>query len=169
MASRTHASIHELMSIYVQRHGVPMTLVEVAKKQKREADRAAKNKGDDNLKYDAVWAVFDIDEHPNIPGAVQMARDNGVEVAISNPSFELWLLLHFRESPGMKGRKAVTQLLKKHVVDYDKQVDYERYRDGYGQAVTRAKRLDELAAAAGTPGCNPTTGVYKLTESIRVK
>jgi ATP phosphoribosyltransferase regulatory subunit HisZ len=37
-----------------------------------------------------------------------------------------------------------------HVEDYDKQVNFERYSDGYGQAAVRAKRLDELATAAGT-------------------
>ena len=149
-------------------HGVPRTVVEVAKTGKKEAEKAAKNEGDDNLKYDQVWAVFDVDEHPQIPDAMQMVRDNGIELAISNPSFELWLLLHFRDSPGMKGRKAIANLLKKHVKDYDKHVDYEGdYQDGYATAVARAKRLDEQAAADGEPGRNPTTGAYRLTESIR--
>ncbi len=148
--------------------GVPKPLVNEAKRLKKKADTAAKKERDDNLKYDAVWAVFDVDVHPHISEAQQMAQASGIELAISNPSIELWLLLHFRASPGMKDRKVLTSLLKSHVEDYDKHVDYARhYKDGYEKAVTRAKALDKLADAANSPGCNPTTGVHKLTESIR--
>ncbi len=79
--------------------------------------------GDENLKYDSVWAVFDVDGN---------------------------------------------QTSEKHVKDYDKHVEFERFKDGYAEAVTRAMRLDEPASAVAEPGRNPTTGVYKLTESIRV-
>ena len=64
-------------------HGVPRTLVETAKRYKREAELEAKRKRDDNLSFDAVWCVFDVDEHPGVPDAAQMARDNGIELAIS--------------------------------------------------------------------------------------
>ena len=30
----------------------------------------------------------------------EMARDNGILLAISNPCIEFWLLLHFRDNPG---------------------------------------------------------------------
>jgi hypothetical protein len=148
-------------------HGVPRTLVEAAKKRKKDAESAARQEKDENLKFDAVWCVFDVDEHPHIPDATQMAHDNGIGLAISNPSFELWLLLHFRESPGMKDRQAVKALLKKFVDNYDKHVNYADYQKGYEDAVKRAMRLEKVASRASTPGCNPTTGVAKLTESIR--
>ena len=113
------------------KHGVPKTLVELAKDEKKRSEKAAKREGDENLKFDSVWAVFDVDDHPHIPDAIQMARDNKIELAISNPSFELWLLLHFRESPGMKNRKSVNRLLKTYLQNYDKVVDYNRdYRAG---------------------------------------
>jgi len=81
-------------------HGVPMTLVETAKGYKSEAEEEAAREKDDNLAYDSVWCVFDIDEHPHVPEARQMARDSGIYLAVSNPCFELWLLLHFRDNPG---------------------------------------------------------------------
>jgi RloB-like protein len=149
-------------------HGVPKTLVELGKKAKKEADKAAKAEEDDNLRFDSVWAVFDIDEHPHIGDAVQMARDNGIDLAISNPSFELWLLLHFRDSPGMKGRKEMTRILKKYVADYDKHVDYDLYKAGYTAAVTRAVKLETLVLGDNKHETNPTTGVHRLTESIRI-
>ena len=92
--------------------GVPQSVVEAAKRLKREAERQAKREKDDNIRYDFVWCVFDIDDHPNIASASQMARDSGIELAISNPSFELWLLLHFRDNPGMQHRNQITRLLR---------------------------------------------------------
>jgi len=153
--------------LIAREHGVPKTLVETAKEYKSMAEADAKRKRDENLAYDSVWCVFDVDEHPHIPDARQMARDNDIELAISNPCFELWLLLHFRESPGMQHRHKLREILVRHVPGYDKEVDYAIYSDGYPQAVKRATRLATTAAGAGEPGRNPSTDVYKLTEIIR--
>jgi hypothetical protein len=151
-------------------HGVPKTLVATAKKYKTTRKEEAKRERDENLAYDAVWCVFDVDDHPQIGEAKEMARDNGIEVAMSNPSFELWLLLHFRENPGMQPRDKVRAMLKEYVQDYDKHVDYSRtYSTGYSEAARRAERMDNAAEEQGDAGRNPTTQVYKLTELIRMK
>lgn len=57
-------------------------------------------------------------------------------------------------------------MLKTHVADYDKKVDFGIYKDGYTKAVERARSLAKLADSIGEPGRNPTTGVYELTEKI---
>ena len=147
--------------------GVPKTIVDLAKDEKEANERRANRARDENIRYDEVWCVFDVDQHPRIPDAKQMARDNGIEVAISNPCIELWLLLHFAEQPGMQDRRRMRKILKQHVPDYDKHVDYARYAGGYKAAVDRARRLDESARADNDEGRNPTTGVWRLTESIR--
>lgn len=147
-------------------HGVPKTVVEVAKKLKKDAQQRAKREKDDNIAYDAVWCVYDRDDHPNLAEAGQMAQDNGSLVVLSNPCIELWLLLHFRESPGMQSRQKVSRMLEEYVPSYDKHVSYETYAPGYPEAVQRAKRLDRLAQDAGESGRNPTTGVYQLTQQI---
>lgn len=149
--------------------GVPMTLVKTAKQYKQEAKQDAAREKDENLAYDSVWCMFDIDEHPNVGNAKEMARDNNIDLAISNPCIELWLLLHFRDNPGMQHRDKIEQMLKKHVPGYNKTVDYDKYSNGYSQAVSRAERMDNLAIEADEPGRNPTTGVYELTELIRTK
>lgn len=48
--------------------------------------------------YDRVWAVFDKDDFPakDFNKAIEMAQNNGVEVAWSNEAFELWYLYHFQ-------------------------------------------------------------------------
>ena len=147
--------------------GVPKTIVEFAKDRKIEAEEQARGAKDDNLRYDEVWCVFDFDEHPNIPDAKQMARDNGIELAVSHPCFELWLWLHFAEQPGMRDRHDLQRMMKQHIPNYDRHVDYSDCSAGYDAAVKRSSRLDENAALDHDEGRNPTTGVWRLTESIR--
>lgn len=146
--------------------GVPLTVVTTARDQMQEAKKAAVKEKDDNLEYDSVWAVIDVDEHPNMSDAIQMARDNGVQLAISNPNFELWLLLHFREHPGAQHRDVVKKLLTGFLKDYDKHVDYKHCEAGYAEAVKRASRLGTCDLQKCLPGPNPSTGVHALTESI---
>jgi RloB-like protein len=51
-------------------------------------------------KYDAVWLVFDLDDTPHsiFDNAIASAvsKRNRFLCAWSNPQFELWLLLHFK-------------------------------------------------------------------------
>jgi hypothetical protein len=135
--------------------------------EKRSAEKDAKRKGDDNLQYDQVWCVFDIDNHPHVEEAKLLAFQHGIDVAISNQSFELWLLLHHRDSPGAQNRKDLLHLLKLHIPDYDKHVDYLKdFHAGYSDAKRRAQALCDSAKADSEAGRNPTTTVYRLTREI---
>ena len=106
----------------------PKSLVQVAKDRKKDAEKKSKKQEDDNLAYDQVWCLHDIDEHPpdKITGAKDMARDNGIHLAVSNPCIELWLYLHF-ENTGLIHRDNLEKLLKKHIPQYDKHVKFEDY------------------------------------------
>ncbi len=147
--------------------GVPRTLVEKAKQRKHAAETEARRKQDDNLAFDEVWCVHDIDDHPRLDEARVMARDNGIKLAVSSPSFELWLVLHFRDSPGAQHRDRMVAILRKFLPSYDKHVEFGCLADGYSDAVARARRLDRVANDDGESGRNPTTGVWRLTESIK--
>ncbi len=146
--------------------GVPRTIIQFAKSRRRDAEKRARRENDDNLRYDTVWCVFDVDDHPNIADATQMAFDNGLECAISNPCFELWLWLHLGEQPGMRHRHELSNLIKTCLPYYDKHVNFEDFAQGYHDAVKRAARLAADAEADDEPYRNPTTGVYRLTERI---
>ena len=147
--------------------GVPRSVVETAKKMKSEADGRAAAEKDDNLRYDEVWCVFDFDEHPNVGNTKQMAKDNGIKLAISNPCIELWLWLHFADQPGMQHRHDMQRRLKEHVPGFDKHVAFAAYAAGYDAARKRAEQLETAAEAAGEADRNPSTGFWRLTESIR--
>jgi len=144
----------------------PKRIVEAAKSRNDNASGEARRLRDGNARFDEVWCVFDRDEHPSFDAARVMARDNKFELAISNPSVELWLLLHFRDSPGMQHRDAIRQMLKRLLPHYDKRVDFEEFVGGVADATARAQRLDEAATAAGEAHRNPSTGFYRLTDSI---
>lgn len=147
--------------------GVPKTLVERAAERKKAAEREARSRRDDFLRYDEVWCVFDIDEHPHLPDARQQARDNRIDLAVSNPCFELWALLHFQEQTSHLERRDARNRLKRHLPDYEKALPFERLKPGYLEAVTRAHELERRCEADGEPGRNPSTGVHRLTEQIR--
>ncbi|GAB5549367.1 MAG: RloB family protein [Sandaracinaceae bacterium] len=146
--------------------GDPKKLVEIAKRHKRNAEDEAKRQRDDFLSFDEVWCVCDVDEHQRLPDARQMARDNDIMIAVSNPCFELWLVLHFRDSPGPQHRHDMQKLLAKFLEGYDKHLDFSALSHGVQSAVVRAQRLDEMAQEEGEGGRNPTTDVYRLAESI---
>ncbi|MBC7977281.1 MAG: RloB domain-containing protein [Myxococcales bacterium] len=148
--------------------GVPLTLVNRAKDRRETADREANRRGDDFLRYDEVWCVFDVDEHPHVPDARDHARAAGLRLAMSNPCFELWLLLHFTHSPGMQHRDDMQARLRALMPAVPrKHVDFEALIAGYDDAYRRADRLARDARDRGDPVTgNPSTEVYLLTASI---
>jgi hypothetical protein len=90
-------------------HGAPMSLVERAVtlvEQKRRAVR----RGSGDAPFDDIWCVFDRDEHPYVPEATALAERHGIGVALSNPCFELWLVLHARDLRRHTARHTVQSL-----------------------------------------------------------
>src|ERR1035441_9248149 len=55
--------------------GKPKALVERAVALKKESEQEARRRKDQNLRYDEVWCVFDIDEHPFVPEAREQASN----------------------------------------------------------------------------------------------
>lgn len=79
-----------------------------------------------------MWALFDRDSGDKTPEeireALRHAARNGVQVALSHPSFELWLLLHFQQHTSSEGGRndKVIDKLRRHpeataFADYDTQ------------------------------------------------
>lgn len=147
--------------------GDPQVLVERAIGLRDDAARTAKRAGDENLKYDEVWCVFDVDTHERLDAARRTAQTGGVKVALSNPCFELWLLLHLSERSAHVTAEQVYRLLRKHLPRYDKHLRFDDVAPGYTDAVRRAEHLDRRHAELGQPEGNPSTGMHRLTERIR--
>lgn len=151
---------HSLLELEFSPGGVPKALVERAVEKKKDAERLARSQKDSNLLYDEVWCVFDIDEHRLIPEAKQQARANGIGLAISNPCFELWALLHFRDQRAHIERGPLHHECKQYMPDYEKQLPSARLHPLCDDALRRASELDQWQRSRGCEGENPSTGVY---------
>lgn len=147
--------------------GDPRALVERAVRLRDAADREARRARDPNLRYDEVWCIFDVDQHQRLDDARTEADRSRLHLAVSNPCFELWLLLHFAEQTAHLSPRQARDRLRKHLPSYDKHVSFADASGGYGEAVRRAEALDVRHIAAGSAGGNPSTGMYRLTERIR--
>ncbi|HYW06041.1 MAG TPA: RloB family protein [Longimicrobium sp.] len=147
--------------------GDPRALVQRAVELRDEAAARATRERDDNVAYDEVWCVFDVDDHARLRAARELAERMDIGLAVSNPCFELWLILHFRDHGAHLTSKQAAVLLGKHMRDYRKHVRYEELSNGYVDAVARAAALEQRHSEAGTDGGNPSTRVHRLTERIR--
>ncbi|HET7230392.1 MAG TPA: RloB family protein [Longimicrobium sp.] len=147
--------------------GDPRALVERAVALRAEAEADARRSRDANLAYDEVWCVFDVDEHPRADAARQLAAMEEIRLAVSNPCFELWLLLHLADHGAHVTAAQVGKLLRKQLPGYDKHLRFNDFATGYADAVRRAESLGRRVADGGRAEGNPSTGVHRLTERIR--
>jgi hypothetical protein len=167
---RRQAHLRLLDVEIVPEAGVPKTVVERAVEKVKAARKDARRMKDANLAYDEAWCIFDIDEHPNVEDAKNQARDNNLHVAISNPCFELWLVLHFQDQTAHEHRHNIQRTCSQDCLPgFKKQITLEMYgllTERYSDAVRRAAWLDNWHESRGTSGSNPSTQVYKLTERL---
>lgn len=153
------------VDIKVQRdHGVPMSLVKYAIAAKKNGRREASE-------VDEYWCVFDVEwpqTHPNIYDAKQKADANQIRLAISNPCFELWLTLHFRQYGAPLTTDNAISVRKKCDGTTDKHLDPGLYMSKRGQAVDRARALAAQHQSGGSafPDDNPSSGMYLLLASV---
>ncbi len=128
---------------------------------------------------DELWMLLDTDhltKGAHLAGfltAIKDARRRGVNVAISNPCFELWLLLHQidgQEIGELHDAKITEKKLRSVLGQYDKtNLKEEHYPlSSVISACARAKQLDATATGGDTPQSN-VTRVYLLWEAIVAK
>lgn len=81
----------------------PQGLVDFALAEQRKREHEARSDLT-KAEFEDVWVVFDVEHAESgrqaaILGAVRAALRGGVSLAISNPSFEVWYILHDRPTP----------------------------------------------------------------------
>lgn len=140
-------------------HGVPLTLVKLAVERKADPE------------VDECWCVFDVEwpkNHPNLPAAMSLARANNISLAISNPCFEVWLILHHKEFNQFHETAVVESRSRDLDRRLGKGIDAAPYMPLRRQAAQRARRLDEDHERNGTvfPHNNPSSGMYKFLLSL---
>lgn len=128
---------------------------------------------------DVIWCVFDRDDNTNdvLAKARTIAIKEGYQIAFSNPSFEIWFLLHFcNQVSEVEDCDAVIRLLKRkdRLENYEKNQNvYELLKPLQQVAIRRAKqRTDQLSKEhieIISRQSNPATTVADLVEYLNTK
>ena len=120
-------------------------------------------------KDDERWLIIDVDrQRPQFLGeATQVAQESGYGLAISNPCFELWLLMHFQEADVVDTDcNAVIERLRPHTGGHNKaRMRLDPYTlGGVRAAITRAKALEGERATLWP--AFPGTHVFRVVERL---
>jgi RloB-like protein len=132
--------------------------------------------------FDEKWVVFDRDEERTNGGghtlqdfnaALKLAHQRHIDVAYSNPCFEIWYLLHFFYYNTPIDRDRVIDRLEE--IDclnstYNKNDSqmFAKLESRLHGAVRNAERLDNVMEESGSSAAeaNPKTTVYKLVRKL---
>lgn len=128
-----------------------------------------------------LWVVFDYDKRDDVNEAkdfndsIALAQRNGIKIAYSNDSFELWFVLHYQYLTSAITRNEYYKILSEKL-----NLNYEK--DGKGKALAQslyhillpmqavaiqnAKRLHQSKENETPSNQNPCTAVYKLVEEL---
>lgn len=89
-------------------------------------------------------------------------------MAVSNPCFEFWLVLHFRDHRGWLDNDGARRLRRFCDGQGDKGLDGAAYMASRESARLRAAALSEIHAENGTefPHDNPSSGMHRLLTSV---
>lgn len=125
---------------------------------------------------DMIWCVFDRDDNTNqmLNSAKRIAKKEGYKIAFSNPSFEIWFLLHFQnQTTEVKDCDSAVKMLKQkgYIENYEKNKDiYEMLKPLQEEAIkrsrTRIKMLENDNIDILSRQSNPVTTVSELVEHL---
>lgn len=133
----------------------PLSVVEFAE---AEFDRGG---------YDLAFCVFDRDEHPNFPQAINRILQLDKFCAIpSCPCFEIWILLHFAYSAAPRARDEALSEVIKHYNSYTKgsKTSFQDLAPRLVNAIRNSRRLEADNRRTGAD--NPATKMHVLVEYL---
>ncbi|MGH3291519.1 MAG: RloB family protein [Trebonia sp.] len=144
---------------------VPLTLV-------KRAIEARSRAVSENDEVDEFWCVFDVEwpvNHAHLPEARALAEANKINLAVSNPCFEAWLILHLKEHGAWLDNDQAMKLRRKLDSSTDKGLDPAKYMPHVHEASDRAVKLEERHQRNGTsfPHNNPSSGMHRLIASVQ--
>lgn len=154
--------------------GVPISVVNRAISEKLVVEQEAKKSQDSFERIFQIWAVFDRDDisKADIQHAFELANANGVQIAYSNPCFEVWGLMHYGcySKPGHQHEthRALKRVLTGYCHDANPVLNVRALNPAYANAVANAQRALIRREEEGTQHGDPSTTVFMLTEQIRL-
>ena len=126
--------------------------------------------------FEHRWIIIDRDEErtnggghqlKNYNEAIHKANNLGVKVAFSNPSYEIWYLLHYQyRNTGLSRDDVVAELEK--IIDYKKNDPnmFDKLLPNLDTAIKNASKLiDNCNKPVGL--CNPSTNMHELIKCLK--
>jgi hypothetical protein len=118
---------------------------------------------------DTLWLCIDRDrwDEGSLARVIQLCGQKGYGIALSNPCFELWVLLHYEDlAPGTGSTREVVEQLEVRIgVGYKKKCcrDLAITEEMVHGAVNRARGMetDDLRSLTG-----PRTRVYLIIDAL---
>jgi hypothetical protein len=152
-----------------------MEMFELDRDGRRLARAASGNR--DVKVFDHVWMLFDTDisaRQNQLGPALELVRNQNIHIGHSTPSVEVWLLLHFRDRPGLflnseAAEQAVSAAWGQH---YDKSAAtfrklWQALRPNIPAAVNRAMQVREYHSSADSQfPPNPSTELDLLVRAL---
>jgi hypothetical protein len=155
-----------------KRAGAPISLVERTEQLVAQRDKDVRSEVTGSSRYEAVWCVFDVENpnnNPTFADAVRKADRCHFSLAISNPAFEYWYILHFEPttSPFKDGGEIKNYLRRNHIPGYEEAMPVFKCLLGQtSQAINRSKSILENHPDSGKRFPNPSTYVHQLVEEL---
>jgi len=123
---------------------------------------------------DMAFVIVDLDNKESKAKEIQQleAKNNIERFIVSNPSFEVWYLLHYGFSTkSYVNADAVIRELKKHYPEYEKTSDmHSRLKEKTGKAIANAEKLESYYKKEEhlhpDEKCNPYTDVHKIVKML---
>jgi len=172
-------ALRDVIQVQPTRKNTPAQLVDVAIAQKN---------GGAGLAGDVFWVVYDRENVTKYSDelhdkAYKKAKDNNVNIALSNVCFEMWLLLHFFDTAAPyasfddlfhRSQFRARYKVQSGGLDYEKsnQNVYEVVSGFIGDARVRAAKINKAALDASGAGrskphhLNPYTDMPRLLDAI---
>lgn len=123
---------------------------------------------------DMAFVIVDLDNKESKAKEIQQleAKSRVEKFIVSNPTFEVWYLLHYEYSTrSYINTDAVIRELKKHYPGYEKTSEmFPLLKDKMGNAITNAEKLEDYHKKEEhlhpDVNCNPYTDVHKLVKKL---
>jgi hypothetical protein len=153
-------------------HSDPIGIVNQAKKRRTHASKAEP--------FDQVWCVFDVEAKLTqkarfgLQRALDAAQRTGIQCAVSNPCFEIWLLWHGEDKTAWISSDTVQKRCAELTITHGNGGKHIRNLDAlvdgcYQAAKSRAQSMDQVHDRNGIEkpeDRNPSSGIYKLIDAI---
>jgi hypothetical protein len=153
--------------------GAPITVVDHAIELREERKRIAR-RSLTKTEYEIIYCVIDVEAptpHETLANAVTKAKDNKLEVILSNPCFEYWYILHFRKTsaPFSSSQNVKSALRREHSAYSESDTTiFNVVFPKTSDAIKRSKEVlnEQHNDAEDLRNCNPSTHAHNIVEYL---